>query len=104
MKNKIIFVLLISIILAACGQTEEPQIHTGTIQDKYFKSGGTSTGVGISSSGEAVVTTQSTSDEYIIFIDGENYNVKKEIWFDLEKGMNVKYTKGFFGIKIVEIP
>lgn len=80
-----------------------PTIYEGVVQEKYFQKGTVSTGVGVSTNGQPVVTTHSTSDQYIIFLNGEDYNVPKDVWFSLEKGVKVRYELNFWGIKNIVI-
>lgn len=82
---------------------QEPVIYEGIVQEKYFQKGTVSTGVGVTTSGRQVVTTESTSDEYIIFVNDKDYTVSKDVWLNLEKGTKIRYQLGLFGIKNIVI-
>ncbi|RLL41101.1 hypothetical protein D8M04_17810 [Oceanobacillus piezotolerans] len=97
--------LFLFLLLMGCSDSslEEPIIYEGIIQGKYFQKGTVSTGVGLSTGGKPVVTTNSTLDEYIIFVDDEDYSVSKDIWLSLEEGAKIQYELGFWGIENIVI-
>lgn len=107
MKRGIGLVLLGFILLLVSGCAEgEKQVYEGVIQDKHFQKGSTSTGMGLSFNGETVVpvmTTNSTSDEYTLFVNNSSYSVSKNQWLQLEKEMTIRYTVGFTGINVIQI-
>lgn len=83
---------------------------TGVIQHKEFSPGQSSSGFGVgipmskNSSWTPVVGGGSTSDKYIVFINDEPTEIKKELWLKVEKEDNVRYQKGPFGkIEMLEV-
>jgi len=102
--KRIVALMAVVITLVACeNETEKKHVvYDGIVEEKYFAKGQTSTGVGMSMNGQMVVTQSSTSDEYILFIDGEDYTVDKDEWISVEKGERVYYVKKWYGIDLVE--
>lgn len=100
---KRILLILIPLLFLMTGCEEDTNTYEGIVQDKYFQAGTTSTGVGLSMNGQMVVTTTSTTDQYIIFVNGKDYLVKKEIWFELEKGQKISYQQPYFDIVNIQV-
>ena len=71
----------------------------GTVVEKAFTKGHTSVGTAVSSDGKVHTVTNTTYDEFTIYIEGESFNVSGKQYFKIDKGDYVKIRKG----EIVEI-
>ncbi|MFD1708519.1 MULTISPECIES: hypothetical protein [Siminovitchia] len=88
------------ISLVACDTDEtsgEPIIYEGIVQEKHFQKGDVNVGVGVGSNGSIAVTPVVSSDKYIIFVDGKDYEVSEKVWLSVEKDDHIEYEKGVFG-------
>lgn len=101
--RRVLPILVAFILLTACEQdSREPDIREGIVTEKYFIKGQSSTGVGMTMNGQMTVVQSSTSDEYILFIDDEDYSVSKDEWLSVEKGSRIRFEKSWSGIDILE--
>lgn len=105
--KRILLMFSVSLLLSGCVPIEatppQPKVYHGVVQEKYFSKGDVTTGVGFGLNGKQTIVTTATSDEYIIFVNNEDYSVSKEDWLRLEKGQTILYEKGFSTIKIIEV-
>ncbi|MDT0150005.1 hypothetical protein Q9R38_26040 [Priestia aryabhattai] len=99
MKVVIAAVLIIGGFLGLGFYIKQHTNIEGTVVEKAFTAGHTSVGTAIGSDGNVHTVTSTTYDEYIIFIDGEKFNVSSKQYFKIDKGDYVKIRKG----RIVEI-
>jgi len=92
-------------VLTGCGlelSASEPTIHTGAIQEKVFQKGVVLSDVELDEKGNQVITKHKTDDQYIIFVNDNDYSVSKDKWLELDKGQLISYQVGFFGIRSIK--
>lgn len=91
------------------GDTKEVQQYYGVVTEKYYIDGKSSTtlGAGVTVGGITTgsptvgatpfIGSTSSSDEFILFINGIKHKVKNKLWAEVEKGDTIEYTKGVLG-------
>jgi hypothetical protein len=105
LNNKVFFIIIFIICCFNSGCSKPELIESIVIEKQYIPSQ-TSTGVGITTSGKTVITTQSSSEQYIVFVSENDEPVSIEcdakIYFKINKGSYIKYWKKWHGRYIYE--
>lgn len=85
-----VFIFIIIFMIVDCAMSK-PKPFTGVIIEKHYVPASTSTGTGVGSNGEVIMTTSSESEKYIVFVRADNGEI-----------IEVKCERGLYFLKAVK--